>query len=135
MDQIVESLEGLLEGRLRIGLVDEEHVEPLDAEPLQAALHLPFEVSAGETAVVRTVTHGVEGLRAHEDPIDDARVLGLQPPPDEGLASPAAVGVGGVEEVDPDLERAVHDDEGLGLALALRKEAGVGSDAPEIPAA
>ena len=65
--------------------------------------------------------------------VDDP--LRLQPAPDERLAAAAAVGVGGVEQVDPGVARAVHQLERLRLVLAHPVERRRGSDAAEVAAA
>jgi hypothetical protein len=67
--------------------------------------------------------------------IADVRALRLQPAPDVGLAAPAAVGVGGVEQVDPRVDRAVQQLDGLRLVLAHAVEGRRGPDAAEVAAA
>src|SRR6185436_6800302 len=63
------------------------------------------------------------------------RSLRLQPAADEALAAPAAVSVGGVEDVDAGLERAIHQRPRLPLVVAHPEELRRRSDAAEVAAA
>src|SRR5439155_1482430 len=71
-----------------------------------------------EPAVVRLVAHLPVDLGGQDDALAAAAALG-EPAPDDllghALARPPAVDVGGVEEVDAELQRPVHDGEALGL--------------------
>ncbi len=133
--QVVERAERLLERRRRVGLVAEEEVEPLGAEPGEARVDGAEERPAREPAVVRAVADRVEGLGAQQHLIAHGRAPLGEPLADRRLAAPAAVGVGGVEHVDAELEGGVHERERLLVALALAVELGGGSDAAEVAAA
>ncbi len=103
------------------------------AEPPEAALELAPHARGREAAVAARL-HRVEDLRREDElvPTDTARA---EPPPDRGLAAPAAVGVGGVEAPDPELPGGVHDRERLLLRLPLAEELGRGADPAEVAAA
>src|SRR5262249_5323777 len=117
LEQRGERRERLLDGRLRIGLVRQVEVDPIDTEPREARLDLPQHALTGEPEV-GPVLHRVEGLR--RDP--RAVAARLEPLADPGLAAPAAVGVGVVEPAEPERPAGVHDVERLLAGLALAEE-------------
>src|SRR5450830_1302780 len=82
----------------------------------------------------RSFGPGPTGLKTLEQRIADVRSLRLQPAPDEGLAASAAIGVGGVEDIDSPVQRAVHQIARLRFVLAHAVEGRRGSDAAEIAA-
>ena len=80
--------------------MNQVHVEAIGLQPREARIDLPQDVAAREPAIVRARPDRVEHLRAEEQLIADRRALRLQPAADVRLAAAAAVGIGGVEEVD-----------------------------------
>jgi hypothetical protein len=111
--------------------VGEVEVEPLDSEPLEAALDLPQDPLAREATVVGIAGHRPVDLRAEQH-----RLAVLGPPlPDPALAASAAVGGRGVEERDPSSPGGVHERERLLLALALAEELRRRADPAEVAAA
>src|SRR5581483_4468737 len=128
--QRLEGLERLLDRSRRIGLVRQVNVDPLEAEALEARLHLAQDALARE-AEVRAVLHRVERLRGDARP-----VAGLADPvADPLLAPPAAVGVRRVEPAEAELPGGVHDRERLLAALPLPEEGGRRADPAEVAAA
>ena len=107
-------------------------VEPLDSQPLQAAFHLPQDPLARETAVVRVSGHRPVHLRAEQQ----NRLAALTAPlADPALATPTAVGGGGVEERDPGGPGSVHQRKCLVLGLPPAEELRRRADPAEVPAA
>src|SRR5438105_9588713 len=133
-DQLLEGLETALDRRVRVRLVRQVHVDPLDAEPGEAAVELPADPVRREAAVFARV-HRVVDLRGELDPLADLRAFRAEPVADVGLAPPAAVGVRGVEGRDPELPSSVHEREGLVARLAVAEELRRRADPAEVPAA
>src|SRR4029077_405219 len=96
----------------------------IGAEPPQALVPGTPDVAGGEAPVVRPVPHLAVHLGGEDDALPPAAAL-HQPAADDllghALARLPAVDVRGVEEVDPRVERAVHDREAVGLGR-LRAE-------------
>ena len=131
LNELVERPQRLLDRRLRVGLVRQVQVEPLDSQPLQAAFQLPQDPLARETAIGGVSGHRPVDLRAEQN-----RLAALAAPlADPGLAAPTAVGGRGVEERDPCGPGSVHQGERLHLGLALPKELRRRADPAEVPAA
>src|SRR6266540_2912587 len=76
VDELVERAERLCERRLRVELVRQIEVDPVDAEPLEARRELAQDPVAREAAVVARV-HGVVRLRREPRPVPGC----LDPPP------------------------------------------------------
>ena len=110
------------------------HVQPIGLQPREARIDLPKDVAARQAAIVRPGADRIEHLRAEEQLIACSRPFPLEPLSDEGLAPAAAIGIGGVEEIDAGIRRAVHQLECLRLVLAPPVEFGRRSHAAEIPA-
>ena len=121
--EISERVERLLERCLGVGLVHEIEIEPLGVESRQACVDLALDMAARQAAVVRPIPDGVEHFRAQKKLIANARVLCFRPASDERLARAAAIGVGSVEEIDAELERAVHEPERILLAFPHAEKA------------
>ena len=132
---IVERLERFLERRVGIGLVDQIHVESIRLKPFEARVDLPHDLAPRQTAVVRPRPDRVEDFRAEKELLPDRRAFRLQPSANVAFAAAAAVGIGGVEEVDPAVDRTIHQIERLRLGLAHAEELGRRADAAEVPAA
>src|SRR5437588_5749215 len=133
-DQLLEGLETALDRRVRVRLVRQVHVDPLDAEPGEAAVELPADPVRREAAVFARV-HRVVDLRGELDPLAHIGAFRAEPVADVGLAPPAAVGVRGVEGRDPEVPRGVHEREGLVARLAVAEELRRRADPAEVPAA
>ena len=128
-----ERLEGgdrLGHRRVRVGLVREVEVEPLDAETAEACLRLAQDPLAGEPAIGA-------GLDRVERLGRDPRPVARRPQPvaDPGLAPHAAVRVRRVEPAQPERPRRVHHRERLLAGLPLSEELGRRADAAEVAAA
>src|SRR5262245_20595798 len=67
--------------------------------------------------------------------LSDVSAFALEPLADVRFAAPAAVGIGGVEEVDAQLPGHVHQRESLFLGLALAEEGGRAAHAAEVATA
>src|SRR6185312_429205 len=119
LDQELHRLPDLVPGRLAIHVVHLVEVQMIGREPPQAPFAGGADVARRQPALVRPVAHLAVDLRREHDLLAPAAPL-RQPPPDDllrhALALLPAVDVGGVEEVDPQLERAIHDRERLPLA-------------------
>ncbi len=92
--------------------------------PPEAVLTRHPDVTRRQPAVVRPLRHRSEELRREDDLVPPAAALG-EPPADDRLGGASAlvtaVAVRCVEEVDPELDRAIHDRERLVLGR-LRPE-------------
>ena len=102
----------------------------LDPEPLEARLELADDPLGREPVVGARVHRVVRLGREHR-----ANAPAPHPGADHPLAAAAAVGVGGVEVVDPLLPRGVHQRERLVLAQPLTEQLGRRADAAEVAAA
>src|SRR5437762_4462058 len=105
------------------------------AEPREARVDLMEDVAPGKSPVVGPRTDGVEDLGAENDVLSHVGSARREPLPDPAFAPPAAVGVRGVEEVDPHLPRGVHDAKGLFAIFALPEEGWRAPDPAEVAAA
>ena len=98
-----------IEGLRAVKLVE---VDPVGLEPPQRRLAGRDEVAVGVAHRVRVrVVHPVVALGREDDPV----APGSENPSQDRLARPAPVYVGGVEEVDAEVERRVEDRTGLRL--------------------
>ena len=115
-DQHVHRLPDLVPWCVAIDVVHLVQVDVVGLQPAEAVLTRLPDVQRGELALVRPRTARVVHLRRDDDAFAPAITL-REPPADDrlGEAVPVAVDVGGVEEVQPELEAAVHDPERLVL--------------------
>ena len=79
-------------------------------QPAQAVLDLPDDPAARVAELVRVVAHRAVHLRGEHDVVAPPARQRL---PDDLLGLPARVDVGGVDEVDARVERAVDDPDAL----------------------
>ena len=117
-------LPDLVPGRGPVDVVHLEEIDRVRLHPAERLLARADDVQRREARLVRPVAHRPVHLRGEDDLL--APAAALREPPAEDLLGPAfallpPVDVGGVEEVDPRLERAVHDRERVGFAR-LRSE-------------
>ena len=118
-DEIGEGAEGLLDIGVRAGPVHLVEVDVVGAQPAQRVLDLAHDPAAGPAAVVGLVAHRHEELGGQDDVVAAA----LQGLADDLLGHAAGVDVGGVDEVDPGVEGAVDDPDGVGaVVVAPRPE-------------
>ena len=103
MDQRVERVEGLLDGRERVEAVHVVDVDVVGAEALQAGVALVKDVKARRADVVGAVAHGEEGLGGNEDLV----ALSLDGLAENLFGQAVGVAVGDVEEVDAGIEAEV----------------------------
>ena len=109
--EVGHGVNDLLQRRRMVFLVQIKDVDGLDAEPAEAGLHRDEGVAARQPSGVRPVAGGVGELGRQHPPI----ALRLDRAPGDALALAAGVDVGGVDEVDAALSRAVDDARGVGL--------------------
>jgi hypothetical protein len=102
-DEVGERAEGLVEVDGRVPAVDLVEVEVVGAEAAQRVLDRDHDPAAGAAAVVRVVVEGHEELRREHDVVA-ASGEGLA---DDDLGLALGVDVGGVDEVDPGVQRPV----------------------------
>ncbi|MDP6085876.1 MAG: hypothetical protein QGH70_01040 [Nitrospinota bacterium] len=86
------------------GVVKEVEIEGVHAEALEASLDAPADVFRRE--VVDPRRHVVPALGADDDPVPVGALL--EELADHFLAVPLTVGVGGVDEIDPRVDRRVE---------------------------
>ena len=96
--------------------VDLVEVDIIGAEPLQAGIHLGQDRFAREARAVGAGPHAMIDLGGDHDFLAPDEVL--QRPPDDFLAGPVRIHVGGVEEIDAEIER--HADQRAALGLGQR---------------
>src|SRR5262249_39498656 len=117
--QLLHRLPHLVPGRVTIDVVHLVQVDAIRAEPAQAVVAGAADVVRGETRVVRAGPHLAVHLGREHDLLAASPAL-PDPPADDLLGDALArlppVDVGGVEEVDAELERTIHDDEAVALA-------------------
>ena len=104
---VVERFEGLLNRGVRVEPMDLVEVDVVGAEPTERGVDGVEEMLAGQPAVVRTVTHGEEGLGRDDDLRPGAEVA--HGATENLLADSVGVHVGGVEEVDARLNGALDE--------------------------
>src|SRR5262245_30201104 len=104
--EVLERTQRFLDRRLRVGGVELVEVDVVEPQPLQAGIHRVEDVLARQTAPQRALAHATHALRGHDD-------LAARQVTDRGAERPLRpalhVHVRGVEQVDPELERAVND--------------------------
>ena len=103
-DLLVQRTERLVDGHVRVGAVQLEEVDPVRAESAERGVDgLPD--AAGMSAGDALVVGGVPELGGDDDVVAPSAECGAE----VRLGGPAAVDVGGVEEVDAGVEGCVHD--------------------------
>src|SRR5690606_7789008 len=123
-----DGLPDLLERGGPVDVVELVEVDVVRLEPLEAGVHGPADVDRGELVVVgpdlAVGAHVPVHLGGDDDLVPPAAALG-EPVADDALGAALvltpAVDVGGVEEVDPGVQRRVYDGVAAGL-VGLRTE-------------
>src|SRR5437899_266734 len=115
--------------------MNEVHVEAVGLQARKALVNLLQDVPSREPPIVRPGSDRVEDFRAEQQLLPNRRPFCLHPSADVGFAAAAAVRIRGVEEVDPGVERAIHQIERLYLGLALAEELGRRANTSEVAAA
>src|SRR5215217_4819515 len=104
--QVGQRAERFVDIRVFLGAVDLVQVDPVRAQPAQAVLHFTDDPAARVAELVRVVAHLAVDLGGQDDvvalPVRERLAHDL-------LRLAARVHVGGVDEVDPGVERAVDD--------------------------
>ena len=131
-DELLEGGDRLGERRLGVAVVREVEVDPVDAEPLEAALDLAPDPVAREAPVAGSPVTGLKTLVVTRSP--SGLAVGA-PAADERLAAPAAVGVGRVEPADPGAQAASMISHASSSFVAPAEERGRRADAAEVAAA
>src|SRR3954454_18574929 len=108
--EVGEGAEGLVDVGVELGAVDLVEVDPVGAEAAQAVLDLGDDPAARVAELVGVVAHGPVDLGGEEDAVAPPAGQRLA---DDLLGLAARVDVRGVDEVDPRVERAVDDRDGL----------------------
>jgi hypothetical protein len=78
-------------------------VDVVGAQPAQAVVDLPHDRLAGQAAAIGPLAHRVEHLGGDDHVVAGREVADRSP--EDFLAAAVGVAVGGVEEVDPELQR------------------------------
>ena len=102
--EVVQRPQRLLQRRRGVGPVQLIEVEMIGLEPAQASLDLRHDVVAAAPPVIRPLTHLVVDLRGQHNPVAPA-LDGLS---DQLLRPSLGVDVGGVQHVNPGIERGMH---------------------------
>ena len=105
-DEVGQCPERLVDVGVGIGAVHLVEVDPVRAEPAQAALDRLHDPTPRVAALVRVVAHDAVELRREHDVVAPAARQSLA---DDLLRLARGVDVRGVDEVDPRVERAVDD--------------------------
>jgi hypothetical protein len=108
VDKIGERAEGLVDVGVRDGTMHLVEVDPVGAQTPQRVLDLGDDPAPRDTAAVRIVTHRPPELRGQHDVVA-AGGRGPNPLANDLFRLAGGVDVGGVDEVDPGVERAVDD--------------------------
>ena len=103
--EVGERAERLLDVRIGLGTVDLIKVDVVGSEPAEAVLDLSRDPHPGVALLVDPGSHPTVDLRRE----DDVVATSLQGLPDDLLGLSGRVDVGGVDEVDPGVERRVDD--------------------------
>src|SRR4051812_14372559 len=112
--EVGEGAERLVDVGVLFGAVDLVEVDPVGAEPPQAVLDLLDDPAARVPELVRVVAHRAVHLCCEHDVVAPAPGQRLA---DDLLGLAARVHVGGVDEVDPGVERGVDDADRLVVVL------------------
>ena len=108
--EVGQRAERLVDVGVLLGPVDLVQVDPVGAEPAQAVLDFAHDPAARVAELVRVVAHRAVHLGREHDVVAPAAGSAL---PDDLLGLAARVDVGGVDEVDARVERAVDDPDAL----------------------
>ncbi len=131
--QLVEGGDGLPQRDLRVGLVRQVEVDAVGAEPPQAGLDLLADVARRQPLVPGSRPDPVAHFGGEHDLV--ARLPARQPAADHLLRAAEPVGVGGVEQGDPGLQRRIHERERRRLVIPPADQLGSGADTAEVAAA
>src|SRR5579859_2567021 len=116
--QLLHRLPGFLPGRATLNMVHLVQVDMICLETAQALFAGTADVISREPAIVWPLAHGTKHLRCKHNLL--AATTLCQPAPDNLLrrthAHAAAIAVGGIEEVNTQLQRPVHNREAVSLA-------------------
>ena len=105
LDEVGQRAEGFLNVGFGVRSVDLVEVDPVGAEPLEGVLDLGDDPAARAAALVGIVAHRHEELGGEHDVVATA----LQCLADDLLRLAGGVDVGGIDEVDPGIQRGVDD--------------------------
>ena len=106
VDEIAERAEGLVDVGGRIRAVDLVEVDPVGVQPPQRVLDAADDPAPGSAPLAGVVAHREADLRRQDDVVALAAGECLA---DDLLGLAGGVDVGGVDEVDPGVERGVDD--------------------------
>ena len=124
LDEYFHGLPDLLPGCLAINMVHLVQVDVVGLQALERTFHGLADIQRRKQALVRPIAHVSVNFRGHDDFLTPSAALG-KPAPDnllgDALAFLAAIDVGGIKEVDAQLDGFVHDGEG-GLLIRLGAE-------------
>ena len=109
--EVVECPEGLLQRRAGIPAVHLVEIDVVGLQAFQARLDGPQHVHPCRAGPVEVVAHRQAELGGQDDLLPQA----LQGIPEQGLAFPAGVDVGGIDEVDAAVQCVLHHAGGRGL--------------------
>ena len=121
LDHVVQGLEGLLDRHLVVPAVDLVEVDVVGAETSQRVVDLGHDRLAGQSGAVGSRPHPHVHLGGDDDLVAVREVP--QRASDDLLAGPVGVHVGGVEEVDTELEGLLDE----GSAVLLGEGPGMGT--------
>lgn len=114
---MVERVQRLFKRRERVGAVDEVEVDPIGCEPRQAFIDTEEDVTARQADAAYFWCCPQPDLAGDDDPIAAASEQSPQDP----LAGAIAIIVGGIDDVDTLVDRAVEHS--CGVSLAKKAEA------------
>src|SRR5207249_570082 len=104
LDDIVESMQCFFNRGGGIESMDLIKVDVIRAEPAQAVVDRMHDVLAGQSAVIRVVTHRHINFGGNDEPVA-ARCKILQRAAENLLALAYGVHIGGIEVIDAHIER------------------------------
>ena len=110
VDEVAERRQRLLDVGARVGAVDLVEVDPVGAQPPQRVLDRADDPAARVALPVGVLAHRVVELRGEDDVVAPAAGERLA---DDLLGLALPVDVGGVDEVDPGVQRRVDDPDRL----------------------
>ena len=118
-DDVVEGFHGLFDGGFVVPAVDLVEVDVVGAEALEALVELEEDLFAGEALAVGVVAHDAVELGGDDGVF--AFGVGFEEAAEELFAGAGGVDVGGVEEVDAEVEGLLEE----GLAVGFAESPGV----------
>ena len=110
MDEVAQRAERLVDVGVGLGAVDLVQVDPVGSQPPERVLHLRDDPAPRVAALVGVVAHRAVDLGGQHDVVAPAAGQRLA---DDLLGLAARVHVGGVDEVDAGVERAMDDADAL----------------------